>query len=51
MPVTALVRFADGTTALAIVDIEELAWSKAVKPGMECVVVSRNGGWVLVEVE
>ncbi len=51
MPVTALVRFADGTTALAIVDIEELAGSKAVKPGMECVVVSRNGGWVLVEVE
>jgi phosphopantetheine adenylyltransferase len=51
MPVTAFVTFADGTTALAIVDIEEPAGTKAVRPGMECVVVSRDAGWVLVEVK
>jgi hypothetical protein len=51
MPVTAFVTFADGTTARAIVDFEELAGSKTAEPGMECVVVSRDGGWVLVEVK
>jgi hypothetical protein len=51
MPVTAFVTLAGRTTARAIVDFEELAGSKAVKPGVECVVVSRDGGWVLAEVK
>ena len=51
MSVTAFLALAGGTTVRAIVDFEELAGSKAVKPGMECVVVSRDGGWAPVEGE
>ena len=48
MTVVATVKFEDGTTAPATFD---LTGNNTAAPGMQCVVVSRDGKWVIVEVK
>ncbi len=56
MTISAVVTFEDGTTAPATFDMDEITQQGTVSgtnlaAGMECVVVSRDGAWVVVEVK